>query len=120
MGEVVVHFSHNLNIILKFHKCGLHTTKLFTSLTNMTHCQWTMPEQADWLKEHLAAFIDSQANKTTKKEFFPQVIKEWRVLWPLAQLTVDEITEANNAKDAVKNTSVTHFSTYEVYELRVL
>ena len=102
MGEVVVHFSHNLNIILKFHKCGLHTTKLFTSLTNMTHCQWTMPGQAGWLKEHLSAFIDSQANKTMKKEFFPQVIKEWRVLWPLAQLTVDEITEANNAKDAVK------------------
>ena len=92
----------NLNIILKFHKRGLHTTKPFTSLTNMTRRQWTTPEQADWLKEHLAAFVDSQANKTTKKEFFPQVIKEWRVLWPLAQPTADEIAEANNAEDAVK------------------
>ena len=68
----------------------------------MTRRQWTTPEQADWLKEHLAAFVNSQANKTTKKEFFPQVIKEWRVLWPLAQPTADEIAEANNAEDAVK------------------
>ena len=61
-----------------------------------------MPEQADWLKEHLAAFVNSQANKTTTKEFFPQVIKEYRGLWPLAEPTADEITKANNAEDAVK------------------
>ena len=36
------------------------------------------------------------------KEFFPQVIKEYRGLWPLAELTAVEIAKANNAEDAVK------------------
>ena len=68
----------------------------------MTRRQWTTPEQADWLKEQLATFIDSQVNKTTTKEFFPQVIEDWRQLWPLAQPTADKIAEAKNVEDAVK------------------
>ena len=61
-----------------------------------------MPEQGGWLKEHLAAFVNSQENKTTTKEFFPQVIKEYRGLQLLAQLTADEIAKANNVEDTVK------------------
>lgn len=68
----------------------------------MTRRQWTTPEQSDWLKQHLAAFIDSQASKTTVKEFFPQVIKEWRELWPLAEPTGDEITKAKSVEEAIK------------------
>ncbi|KIJ90796.1 hypothetical protein K443DRAFT_116087 [Laccaria amethystina LaAM-08-1] len=72
----------------------------------MTRRQWTTPEQADWLKERLAAFVDSQANRTTMKEFFPQILKDWRILWPLAQPTADEIAKANNVEDAVKNKKI--------------
>jgi len=36
------------------------------------------------------------------KQFFPQVIKDWRQLWPLAQPTADEIAKAKNAENAVK------------------
>lgn len=68
----------------------------------MTRRQWTMLEQSDWLKQHLAAFVDSQANKTTVKEFFPQVIKEWRERWPLAEPTPDEISKAKSVEDAIK------------------
>jgi len=42
----------------------------------MTHCKWTTPPQEKWLKEHLLAFTDSQANKTMSTNFFPDVFKE--------------------------------------------
>ena len=41
-----------------------------------------MTNQEDWLKAHLAGFSSTQVNKTTSKEFFPIVLKEWRKARP--------------------------------------
>jgi hypothetical protein len=39
-------------------------------------------------------------NKTTSKEFFPAVIKEWRKSWATPDPSPEEITEAGNVEKA--------------------
>ena len=66
----------------------------------MTCRKWTTPDQEDWLKSHLAGFSDAQVNKTTSKEFFPVVFKEWRKSWPTPDPSPEEITEEGNIEKA--------------------
>lgn len=66
----------------------------------MTRRKWMTPEQEDWLKTRLAEFSDAHVNKTTTKEFFPAVFKDWRKCWVTPDPSQEEITEAGNVKKA--------------------
>ena len=66
----------------------------------MTRHKWTTPDQEDWLKSHLAGFGDAQVNKTTSKDFFSVIFKEWRKAWPTPDPTPEEITESGNMEKA--------------------
>lgn len=68
----------------------------------MTRRKWTTPEQGDWLREHLSAFVEAQTGKTTATVFFPQVIKEWQKKWPTEDPTPEEMAEAPNLDTAIK------------------
>ena len=65
----------------------------------MTRRKWTTTNQEEWLKTRLARFSDAQATKTTK-DFFPAILKEWRVAWPCPGPSPEEITEAGNVEKA--------------------
>ncbi|KIJ90502.1 hypothetical protein K443DRAFT_116510 [Laccaria amethystina LaAM-08-1] len=64
--------------------------------------RWTTDGQGTWLAGHLDAFIDSQLEKTTVKNFFPKVIKEWREAWPLPDPTQEELAAAKSPEDAIQ------------------
>ena len=66
----------------------------------MARRKWTTTDQEDWLKSHLAGFSDAQVNKTTSKEFFPAVLKDWRKAWPTPVPTPEEITQAGSLEKA--------------------
>jgi hypothetical protein len=66
----------------------------------MTRRKWTTPDQEEWLKSRIAGFSDVQVNKTTSKDFFPVVFKEWRKPWPTPDPTPEEITDAGNIEKA--------------------
>ena len=68
----------------------------------MTRCKWTMTNQEDWLKECFVEFANAQVNKTTSKEFFPMVLKEWRNVWPTPDATPEEVTQAGSVEKATK------------------
>ena len=58
------------------------------------------PKQENWLKTRLAKFGDAHVNKTTTKEFFPAVFKDWRKCWVTPDPSQEEITEAGNVEKA--------------------
>lgn len=64
--------------------------------------KWTTDEQGTWLAGYLDQFIDSQQTKTTAKEFFPKVLKEWHKAWPVSNPTQEELAGAKSSEDAVK------------------
>jgi hypothetical protein len=66
----------------------------------MTRRKWTTPDQEEWLNSRIAGFSDAQVNKTTSKDFFPVVFKEWRKQWPTPDPTPKEITDAGNIEKA--------------------
>jgi hypothetical protein len=66
----------------------------------MTRRKWTSSDQEEWLKSRLAGFSDAQVNKTTTREFFPAVFKEWRKAWATPDPSPEEITEAGNIEKA--------------------
>ena len=68
----------------------------------MTHRKWTTTNQEDWLKEDLVEFSNAQVNKTTSKEFFPMVLKEWRNVWPTSDATPEEVTQARSIEKAAQ------------------
>ena len=68
----------------------------------MGRCRWTTDEQGTWLAGHLDAFINSQLAKTTAKDFFPGVIKEWHKVWPLPDPTQEELAAAKSPEDTIK------------------
>jgi len=68
----------------------------------MTRRKWTTAKQEDWLKARLAEFGNAQANKTTSKEFFPMVLKEWRDTWPTPDATQEEVAQAGSVEKATK------------------
>jgi hypothetical protein len=68
----------------------------------MTRRKWTTTNQEEWLKSRLAGFSDAQANKTTTKEFFPTIFKEWRSAWPTPDPTPEEITQYETVEKAIQ------------------
>jgi len=68
----------------------------------MTRCKWTTADQEEWLKSRLPDFGNAQVNKTTSKEFFPAVLKDWRNAWPTPTPSPDEVTKAGNVKKATQ------------------
>jgi len=68
----------------------------------MTRRKWTTTNQEDWLKERLAEFSNAQVNKTTSKEFFLMVLKEWRNTWPTPDATPEEVTQAGSVEKAAQ------------------
>ena len=46
------------------------------------------------MKARLARFSDAQANKTTSKDFFPAIFREWRSEWPTPDPTPEETMQA--------------------------
>ena len=68
----------------------------------MTHRKWTTTNQEDWLKECLVEFSNAQVNKTTSKEFFLTVLKEWRNIWPTPDGTLEEVTQAGSVDKAAQ------------------
>ena len=68
----------------------------------MTRRKWTTSDQEEWLKTRLPEFSDAQANKTTSKEFFPTVLRDWRNLWPTPTPTPEEVTQAGNVEKATQ------------------
>jgi len=68
----------------------------------MTRRKWTTHQQEEWLKSHLGGFSAAQVNKTTSKEFFPEVLKEWRKAWPTPGPTEEEITREGSVEKATQ------------------
>ena len=68
----------------------------------MTRQKWTTTDQEEWLKARLARFSDAQANKTTSKDFFPAIFREWRSEWPTPDPTPEETTQAGNVEKATR------------------
>jgi hypothetical protein len=68
----------------------------------MTRRKWTTEKQEEWLKARLAKFSDAQASKTTTKDFFPAVLKEWRVAWPCLDPTPEEVQQAGSIEKATQ------------------
>lgn len=68
----------------------------------MTRRKWTLTDQEDWLKTHLAGFSTAQVNKTTSKEFYPMVLKEWKKAWPTSDATPEEVAKAGSAEKATQ------------------
>ncbi|KAF8883350.1 hypothetical protein CPB84DRAFT_1817077 [Gymnopilus junonius] len=64
--------------------------------------KWTTDEQGTWLAGYMDQFINSQQMKTTAKEFFPKVLKEWHKAWPVSDPTQEELAGAKSPEDAVK------------------
>lgn len=68
----------------------------------MTRRKWTSPDQEEWLKSRIAKFTDAQVNKTTTKEFFPEIFKEWREEWPCPGPSPEEIAQAGSVEKATQ------------------
>jgi hypothetical protein len=68
----------------------------------MTRRKWTTTDQEEWLKSYLADFGNAQANKTTTKQFFPEILKEWRNAWPTPGPTPEEIRQAESVEKATQ------------------
>jgi len=68
----------------------------------MTRRKWTTTDQEDWLKSYLTKFSDAQADKTTSKEFYPEILKAWRKAWPTPDPTPEEIMQAGNVEKATQ------------------
>lgn len=68
----------------------------------MTRQKWTTANQEEWLKSHISKFSDAQVNKTTTKEFFPELLKEWRDAWPCPGPTPEEIAQAGSIEKATQ------------------
>lgn len=68
----------------------------------MTRRKWTSADQEEWLKARIARFSDAQVNKTTTKEFFPEILKEWREAWPCPGPTPVEIAQAGSVEKAIQ------------------
>jgi hypothetical protein len=58
--------------------------------------------QEEWLKARKAAFLTAHQKKTLSKEFFPNVLKEFREQWPVPPLTPEETAAEANLEQAMK------------------
>jgi hypothetical protein len=53
----------------------------------MTRATWTNEKQHNWLDAHKAKFIKVNQRRVAAKEFFPDIIKEFRKKWPVPAIS---------------------------------
>jgi hypothetical protein len=68
----------------------------------MTRATWATEEQHKWLEARKAQFIEANQRKVAAKEFFPNVVKEFRENWPVPPVSVEEIQGAGSVERATK------------------
>ena len=68
----------------------------------MTRKSWTTDAQLAWLQERKNPFLEALQKKTLSKEFFPNIVKEFREHWPVDPATSEEISKANSVEQANK------------------
>lgn len=68
----------------------------------MTRASWADQDQHLWLEARKAQFIEVNQRKAAAKEFFPDVVKEFREKWPVSPVTPEEIEEAGSQELAIK------------------
>lgn len=68
----------------------------------MTRATWTNEEQHNWLEAHKARFIEANQRRAAAKEFFPDIVKEFREKWPVPAVSQDEIDKAGSVGLATK------------------
>jgi len=69
----------------------------------MTCASWANKDQLNWLEPRKAQFIEVNQRKATFKEFFPDVVKDFREKWPVSPVTPEEVKEAGSEESATKN-----------------
>ena len=62
---------------------------------------WATDKQEEWLKSHIAAFLDAHQRKLSK-DFFPVIVKEFHDKWPPEEPTVEEVADALSIEEANK------------------
>jgi hypothetical protein len=68
----------------------------------MTHASWANKEQHDWLESRKAQFIEVNQRKAAAKDFFPDVVKDFREKWPVSPVTPEEVEKAGSEESATK------------------
>ena len=71
-------------------------------LLTMTRQTWTTNDQKEWLDARKTAFLEAKQKELTSKEFFPQVVQEFREKWPVPPVTENEINFAGSVELATK------------------
>ena len=69
----------------------------------MTRATWTDDEQHTWLEARKAIFIEANQRRAAAKEFFPNIVKEFREKWPVSTPSQEEINEAGSVELATKH-----------------
>ena len=69
----------------------------------MTCATWATEEQHNWLEAWKAQFIEANQKKVAAKEFFPDVVREFRKNWPVPLISQEEIEVAGSVEQATKN-----------------
>ena len=64
---------------------------------------WTDDKQHTWLKAHKAIFIKANQRRAAAKEFFPNIVKEFRDKWPVSAPSQEEINKAGSVELATKH-----------------
>ena len=68
----------------------------------MTCATWTNEEQQNWLEARKAKFIEANQRRAVAKEFFPEIVKEFREKWPVPAVSQEEIDKAGSVGLATK------------------
>ncbi|EDR04482.1 uncharacterized protein LACBIDRAFT_304605 [Laccaria bicolor S238N-H82] len=68
----------------------------------MTRASWADKDQHNWLDSRKAQFIEVNQQKAAAKEFFPDVVKDFREKWPVSPATPEEVEKASSEESATK------------------
>jgi hypothetical protein len=85
----------------------------------MTRQKWTTKEQEAWLEERKPAFFLANQRKAAWREFFPQVLQEFRDKWSPPALTQEEINKAGSLELATKVQKEKYDKVYLLLRVRV-
>ena len=68
----------------------------------MMRASWVNKDQHDWLESCKAQFIEANQRKAATKDFFPDVIKDFREKWPVSPVTPEEVEKAGSEESTTK------------------
>jgi hypothetical protein len=68
----------------------------------MTRQKWTTEEQEAWLEERKPAFLLANQKKCAARNFYPDLVKEFRNKWPVPPVTQAEIDDAGSVELATR------------------